>query len=129
MKLAPRHLATAWYQALQNAETTRWPEISQRMLRYLYTHGQLKLLPEVVRQVEVLEHAQRGTTPVTVRSAHPLSDTLMRDVILQLLPQAKPMIAQIQDDAVIGGVQIETLNQRWDLSLRGQLRQLTQTLS
>lgn len=129
MKLSARNLATAWYEALTSATATDWPIISKRLLHYLYEHGQLKLLPEVVRQIEALEHAKNGTISVAVRTAHALPDDLMRDVIRQLLPQAQPVIAQLKDDTVIGGVQIETLNQRWDLSLRGQLRQLTQTLS
>ncbi|EKD76415.1 MAG: hypothetical protein ACD_43C00121G0004, partial [uncultured bacterium] len=90
---------------------------------------QLKLLPEVIRHIEKLEHLKHGTTAVMVRSAHALPEPLISSVIKQLLPQAKPVIAQIQDATVIGGVQVETINQRWDLSLRGQLRQLTQTLS
>jgi F0F1-type ATP synthase delta subunit len=129
MKLSPHHLATAWYEALTIAEPEQWSAISQRLLRYLYAHGQLKLLPQVVRQVEALEHTQHGTTAVTVRSAHLLPESLLHEVIQQLLPQAQPVIAQLQDDSVIAGVRVETLNQRWDLSLRGQLRQLTQALS
>lgn len=129
MKLTARHIATAWYEALTTAQPNQWTKISQRLLRYMYTHGQLKLLPEVIRHIEQLEHLKHGTTAVTVRSAHALPETLISNVIKQLLPQTNPVIAQIQDAAVIGGVQIETINQRWDLSLRGQLRQLTQALS
>lgn len=133
MKLSPKYYAEAWFQALTEKPADQMSATSQLFLKHVYGHSHGKWLPEIIRLMEQLEHLHNGTTAVKVRSAHPLSAQLLSQAVEQVMPHATTgktaIIQSVIDPAVIGGVQIETADQRWDLSLRGQLRHLTQTLS
>lgn len=129
MRLTPKYYAQAWFSALTETEPAKWSEVSQRMLEHIYKHGNVKWLPEIVRLVTNLQHAQAGTTAVTVKTAHELNAQLITQLVQTVLPDAKAVIEQKIDTRVIGGTQIETTNQRWDLSVKGQLTQLAQSLN
>lgn len=128
MKLTARQLATTWFEALIESKPNKWSAISQRLLHYLYARGELRRLPEIIRLIEQLEHHRNRTVAVTVRTAHTLPDQLVHRAVVTVLPSIQPIIDQQAAPAVIGGLQIETIDQRFDLSVRGGLRQLSQTL-
>lgn len=129
MKLSTRQLATAWFEALQESAPAEWSGISQRMLRHLYIRGQLRRLREIVRAMSVLEHERQGTTPVTVRLAHALPEPLIAQAVQRVLPNIRAVIESVQAPAVLGGLQIETPNQRFDLSIQARLHQLTNIIT
>ncbi len=128
MRLTPKYYAQAWFSVLAESKPEDWNDISKRVLKHIYSHGHVKWLPEIVRLVDVLQHRQNGTVAVTVRSAHALDQDLLNQLVAAVLPTAKTVIDQQVDPMVIGGAQIETINQRWDLSVKGQLNQLAHTL-
>lgn len=129
MKLTSRQLASAWFEALSDAPAEQWPQISERMLEYLYTRGELRRLKEVLRLMAQLEHERHHTTGVTVRSATAVPAAVIEQVVKHVLPNVTPVITATQDPTVIGGLQIETADQRFDLSIRGHLGQLTHALT
>lgn len=129
MKLTPKQYAEAWFQALTEADAEHFSVTCQLFLKHIYRHGHGKWLPEITRLIEGLEHKKNGTMAVKVRSTHPLPSHLLTSAIQKVLPNKQVVIQSLIDERVIGGVQIETTDQRWDLSLSGQLRHLTQTLS
>jgi len=129
MKLSAKYYAEAWFKALSELSVEQWPETSQLFLNHIYGHSHGKWLPEIIRLITALEHQHNGTTAVKVRSAYPLSESLLNQSVQKVLPNKKVVVETLIDQRVIGGIQIETADQRWDLSLHGQLRHLTQTLS
>lgn len=129
MKLSSRQLAAAWHQALTSTPTDQWNTISERMLEYLYKRGELRRLREVIRLMSELEHEHHRTTGVTVRSATTVPSAVLDRVIKKVLPHATPVITLQPDESIIGGIQIETNDQRFDLSLSGHLHQLTHALT
>lgn len=128
MRLTPKYYAQAWFAALSESKPEDWSTISQRVLQHVYKHGNVKWLPEIVRLVSALQHKQAGTVPVTVRTARSLDAALLKQLVSAVLPTANTVIEQQVDTRVIGGAQIETTDQRWDLSIQGQLNQLAHTL-
>lgn len=129
MRLTPKYYAQAWFAALQEQPTTAWSGISGRALQHIHDHGHVKWLPDIVRSMSQLEHQAAGTIPVTIRTAHPIADSLAQQLVAAVLPTATPVITQQLSKQMIGGVQIETAHQRWDASVRGQLQRLAQTLT
>ena len=126
MRLNANYYAQAWFQALQEVSSTQWSDVSQRVLQHIHQHGHVKWLPEIVRRISQLEHTQAGTTAVTIRSAHVLAADFVATLVERYLPTIKPVITQTVDTTLIGGVQIETDNLRYNLSVKSQLNQLAQ---
>lgn len=124
MRLTPGYYAQAWFSSLQEVPSKQWPEVSGRVLQHIYQHGHIKWLPDIVRAMAGLEHQHNATTPVTVRSAHPLAADFVKTIIKQYLPTITPVIQQEIDTTLIGGVQIETTNIRYTTSIKSQLNQL-----
>lgn len=128
MRLTPKYYAQTWFALLTESKPGDWQTLSRRLLQHIYQHGHVKWLPEIVRLVAELQHRQDGTTAVTIRTAHALDAALLEQLVKAVLPTAKAVIEQQLDARVIGGARIETTNQRWDLSVKGQLNQLAQSL-
>jgi F0F1-type ATP synthase delta subunit len=129
MKATASQFASAWYSSLKSADVSQWDEISQRFLEHLHTAGNLKQLPHIKRLMKELETAERGVTEVTVRTAHDRSENDLLPLIKEVLGEQNVSVTLVSDDSLIGGIQIETRNKRYDLSLAGELRQLKKTLT
>ncbi|PIW37144.1 MAG: hypothetical protein COW24_01640 [Candidatus Kerfeldbacteria bacterium CG15_BIG_FIL_POST_REV_8_21_14_020_45_12] len=128
MKASASQYAQAWYEKLSAVPPAEWPGVSEKMLKLIRQDGKMRLLPDIVRLVEETELASQGVTQVTVRSAHDIPDEIIAKHVKQVLPEVKVKIDRENDPSIIGGIQIETANKRWDLSLRGQLRKLAQLI-
>lgn len=129
MKISSKQYAQAWYEQLQSSTETDWDTVSSALLQIMRQHNDLKLLPEVVRLVEVFHYQQQNVTPVTVTSAQALSPAVIEQAIEAVLPVSRVAIHTAIDSQLIGGVRLETLNQRWDISLRKQLNLLANSLT
>lgn len=128
MKATAQQYAQAWYEALKEAKPAQWAQISQSMLKQLQRDGSLSLLASIRRNVEELDQDERGTVRVRVTSAHTLDQKLIADLVKQLLGKE----AEIENDTdpkLLSGIIVQTANRRWDLSARGQLKQLKQRLN
>ncbi len=124
MRASALQYANAWYEQLTESAHKEWGGISRRMIELIHEEGKMRLLPEVVRLVQERELAEQGVTRVTVRSAHEVEEAVIEEQLKKVLPKAKVKIEKELDPSIVGGIQIETANRRWDLSLRGQLRSL-----
>lgn len=125
MKVSAQQYAAAWYESLKEAPEKDWDNISEQLLEQLRTSGNMRFLSEIVRLVEERSKAEQGITPVTVRSAHELDEALVKEQVGSLLPDTEVEVTTVIDESLIAGLQIETSNERWDLSLKGQLRSLS----
>ncbi|MBI2415351.1 MAG: F0F1 ATP synthase subunit delta [Candidatus Kerfeldbacteria bacterium] len=128
MKITPKYYAQTWLERLQQQPADQWPELSLGLLRELQRRNRIKWLPEIVRLLEEQLHRQAGITPLRVTSAQPLSPAVIEQCVEKLFPISRVMLTQQHDSAVVGGIRLETANQRWDFSLRQQLNQLANTL-
>jgi F0F1-type ATP synthase delta subunit len=69
--------------------------------------------------------AEHGFVEVTATCAHPLSESVQRDVTAEVrksYPDAKHIeIVEVHDPEVVGGVRIEFANRQLDLSIQNEL--------
>lgn len=129
MQVSTRQYAQAWYEALQEADEKDRAEISQKMMKKLQTEGKLSLLMRIVKEVKRLGDEDLGVQHVKVRSAHLIDEKELEQLLAGLLDTKKLAISQKQDKALVGGIVLETADQRWDLSIKNQLNQLKKSLS
>lgn len=129
MKATPAQYARAWYDSLKAADSAQWDDISQRYLEHLHHAGDLNKISTIKRLMTDLETAERGVTPVTVRTAHDQSAESILPLVKDVLGEYAVDVTTVSDDSLIGGIQIETRNKRFDLSLAGELRQLKKALT
>lgn len=128
MHATPAQYAQAWYEALKSADQKQWPEISQAVLLRLQKEGKLSFLSQIRQQMEQIELTERGAVKVTVKTAHDLDKQVVSQLVKQLL--AAEVELEIREDKnLLGGIVVETADRRWDLSARGQLKQLKQQLT
>lgn len=103
--------------------------LSQEIAAYLLAEGRTGELDSILRDV-MQYRADRGIIEVAAVDAHPLSESVKRDIsslIKGLFPSAKQIIISEQIDAnVIGGVRLELANQQLDLSIRSKLNRFKQ---
>ncbi len=128
MKFTAKSYAQEWFSALQTAEPSKWHAISHSFLDTMYREGLSARLPEVVRLITQMHHRSQGLIPVQVTSARDVSDAVIQKALEQVLPGKKTHVTRIINDDPIGEISIETLNQRWNLSVSGQLNRFAHKL-
>lgn len=127
-RITAKHYAIALYDLLQAAKADECSQIVRAFLKQLYQAGQLRLLPPITKAFEQYYYDQLGALPVRVRTAQQLpTDTIQRE-LSRLFPQQKIDVTTTIDPAIVGGMLVETPNQRWNVSLAGQLETLAQSL-
>jgi len=124
MNATSKQLALAWFELL---EDKNHKDASKKMLSHLYNSGQLSSLPEIVRHLEEIEHQSRGVEHATVTTAHETTETQAKKLAKEILKE-DIIVSTVINPELIGGVQIETKNKRWDLSIRKTLQQLEKQL-
>lgn len=127
-KVTPKHYAVALYDVLQDAEEKSRSSIVRRFLQQLYQAGKLRLLPAITTAFEQLHHARMHTTPVHVSTTQALPADTIQQELIRLFPQEKIVVTTSVNPAVVGGMLVETANQRWNISLAGQLEALANSL-
>ncbi|OGY85895.1 MAG: hypothetical protein A2233_00165 [Candidatus Kerfeldbacteria bacterium RIFOXYA2_FULL_38_24] len=128
MKASPELYAKNWYEILKKTDQSAWDQISQVVLEMLYKKGQSKWLPQILRHLEKQENQENQIMPVTVRTAKKMDEQTIASYLQQVLPQVKPRVTSTINSSLIGGLVIETQDQRWDLSVHGQLNNLANTI-
>jgi len=125
MTITPKQYATAWYELLQNKKAPK--DINKKMLAHLYKTGRLSKLSEILRNLEEIEHQAQGIEHVIVTSAREMTDAIAKKLAKEILKTDVTVSKEINPD-LIAGIQIETKNKRWDLSLKHQLTSLEKQL-
>lgn len=127
MRATAKQYATALYELLteDGADTAA---VAKQFIRKMHTDGKLKELPAVLRFVEELDREKRGVTAVTARVAREMDVSEIEKLAKELTGVEQMELETVVDEDILGGMQIETTNQRWDLSARGQLRSLASSI-
>jgi F0F1-type ATP synthase delta subunit len=118
----PKQYALAWYELLSSSSHNQWKKITTSVLYHLYKNGRISWLPEITTLMEQYER-------ITITSTSKLDTALTKKIINKLLPDKKVIITEKLDPYILGGVKVETQNQRWNLNLRSQLALLFKKLS
>ncbi len=129
MRATAQQYAQAWYGALTESPATEWDGISQSFMKHMHHKGDMGMVSEVQRIIALLEREDKGIVRVVVRTAHVLDEQTITDAIRRVFGGTEVAVETVIDETIIGGLQIETDDSRWDLSLRGQLRALEQQLT
>ncbi len=109
----------AKYAVDQLESGTKAPALAQQLAAYLLDTRQTKELGKLTRAIEA-ELNSRGTTQVTVTSAHSVSDDV-KEVLAKLLGAEKPVFTEVIDSSVIGGVKAQGMESEIDLTVRARL--------
>lgn len=99
-------------------------------VRLLAENRRLSVLPEIVKQFEVMKAAREGVLEARVATAFELSAAQLDGLKAKLESKfgRKINIAQAVDTALIGGVVIQVGDEVLDASVRGKLGDLAATL-
>jgi F0F1-type ATP synthase delta subunit len=128
MQVTPKQYARAWYK-LVSKDKSKVKTMSKKLLTHLYKAGKLSWISEIVRLYEDIEHANQGIEHVVVTSSHEITQTEAINLAQELLNTQELDVSQKTNPDIIAGIQVETKNKRWDLSLSNQLNQLTKHLA
>ncbi len=129
MQITPYHYAELWYETLAGKKASEWKEASQAILRHLHDTGRFSWLAEIAQLVTQLEEKHSGVTTVTVHSAHTLPEKPIQAYVQKMVGSEKVHITYKENPDLIGGIQVETTDKRWDASLSGALSQLQKKLT
>jgi F0F1-type ATP synthase delta subunit len=129
MKLTTKHLARRWYEALQQAKSSAWPSISESMLKQIQRAGRKRDLPAIVRALAKLEQAEQKVLDVVVTTSSSREVQEEAQLLSQLFGDRDIAVTRRIDPSLLGGVVVETHNDRWDFSVRHQLRRLTRDIN
>ncbi|MAG28522.1 hypothetical protein CL632_00015 [bacterium] len=125
MNTTSKQYALAWYELTKDKDSHA--DINKKVLTHLHASGKLTKLPEIMRHLEKIEHQKRGLEHVIVTTAHEISDSEAKKLAKDILKQDITISKKLNPE-LIGGMQIETRNKRWDLSIRNSLNQLQKQL-
>lgn len=100
--------------------------ILAQLAAYIVVHKLTKQTDYIVADI-VAKLAERGTVLATVTTARGLTDELRQSVmarVKELSGASQVELREIVDESIIGGVIIETPNERFDGSVARQLKRL-----
>lgn len=102
------------------------------LIRLLADRDRLGVLPDVIREYEVLVDREIGRARVTIRTAAPLTDAQVVELegLAQRLTGSKTVVVSTQVDAeLIGGVVLDAHGTVYDGSIKTQLARLADSMA
>lgn len=129
MKPTVSSLAHTWYEQLSSAPRDEWSQISRDMVEKISHLGMKRHLPAIEHALSELDRQGAPVVEVTITSAYPMDEALEKKLIKELFGSKKVSISRYVDKSLLGGVVVQTADDRWDLSIRHQLRRLTRSIN
>lgn len=102
-------------------------DAAQKIATYLVAERRTNDADRIMREVERLQAERDGIIEITATSTHRLSESVKQEINL-LFSGKEVRIIEKQDASLVGGVHIKTLDTQLDLSVRGQLKGLRNSL-
>lgn len=124
MKMSAKQYAKLWHESLNRVAAKDHGAVGESMLRRILKDGSYRQLPEIVRAMEGIISKETPMEDVTIISARPLEHTEAKRIVSELLGHDGFSLRSKQDASLIGGLIVQTRDQRWDLSLKRQIRRL-----
>lgn len=111
-------------------KTPLTPE-GRNLIEVLVSNHRILVLPQIVEQFEQLKNQHEGTALAEIRSAFPLDDSQVQQLVSGLEKKfglkLKPAVTVDAD--LIGGVRVTVGDQVLDTSVRAQLARMRDTLA
>ncbi|MFA5995286.1 MAG: F0F1 ATP synthase subunit delta [Patescibacteria group bacterium] len=129
-RITPKHYAIALYELLNETQSAdERVKIVRQFLERIYRTGKLRLLSNINTAFIDYHYQRLNVLPVnvTVANASMTGDTITAE-LNRLLPNTSLAITTTVADKAVGGMIVETRNQRWNISVAGQLQALANTL-
>lgn len=122
MAFARTELAEIIGKKLHSSSSSR--TLAKEIAAFLMEENRVHDLESLMRDVMAYRQAQ-GVIEAEVASAHPIDDSIMREVkqlIAAKYPQAKSIIVhQHIDETIVGGLTISLANEKLDMSIKSKL--------
>lgn len=129
MRISQKQYAQAWYHILKTVPPKDASQYTHAILSRLYKGGRARWLPEILRLIEEYDRSDRGSLKVSVKYAHPIPDEMVMGFIEENLPSKHYDIEKTIVPSLLAGLQIETSDTRWNISLGEKLKQMCRKIS
>jgi F-type H+-transporting ATPase subunit delta len=104
---------------------------ARNFIEMLVSNNRILVLPQIAEQFEILKNQLEGTALAEIRSAYPLSDDQVQQLVAGLEKKfglkLKPAVTVDAD--LIGGVRVTVGDQVLDTSVQAQLARMRDTLA
>lgn len=121
MRYAVKQYANALHDSLAGVSSEGFSDRVRNFLKMLQKEGQMRILPQVLAELERIERERTGTKLISVSTAAALSDET-RTELGRIFPKGE--IDERVDTEIFGGLVAEWDDYRVDGSVRGQFRKL-----
>ncbi len=128
MKVTLKSVAQALHETLHSVPQEQRDSVVAATLQYLLSTGRSRWIAQLPAAVERLEMQHTGTVAVTATTAREISSDDIAHAVERVLPGISVVIRQQVDPGIIGGISIETENNRWDYSMKRQLQNFAATI-
>ncbi len=102
----------------------------KNFVKVLVDNGRVSALPEIAHQFEQLKNASQNAAIATIVSAFPMTEVQTRELATKLEKRfGCKLIPQVKvDNSLIGGILVTVGDEVLDLSIRGKLQRMQETL-
>ncbi len=124
-------LAKGVYTALSGKDKKQSDLIVKNFLAYLEEHRLVKMVPDILAELQILYFAEQGIVKAEISAKDKLNDVAVKNIteIVQKKTGKKVEVSQIMDETLLGGAIIKYEDKVIDLSLKNQLNKLAKQLS
>ncbi len=107
-------------------------DLPNKTAAFLIDNNKASELDSIMRDVNELRKKNQATSEVTVKTAHPLTPEIRRQIeytIKSQFPDVNQVILhEVIDQKIIGGIVLEFANEVIDASVRGKLNKLKEAI-
>ncbi len=102
----------------------------KNFVKVLVDNDRVAVLPEIARQFQELKNQSQGAAIATIVSAFPMTETQTQELVAKLEKRfGRKLIPQIEvNSTLIGGICVTVGDEVLDLSVRGKLQKMQETL-
>lgn len=102
----------------------------KNFVKVLVDNDRVAVLPEIARQFEELKNASQGAAVAVIVSAFPMTEVQTQEIVTKLEKRfGRKLIPHVEvDSSLIGGICVTVGDEVLDLSVRGKLQKMQDTL-
>lgn len=131
MRITPKQYAEGLYESVRHVEPSDRTGIFDRFFSILIRERRMKDMPTILSALRRIIEREAGEKSVRIRSAHPLSESTVRNLrerLCKIFDAERVALETMVDPHLSGGIVIETEDETFDASILGALRQMKTAL-